>query len=98
VTADIFGSHSLFVKVWPKLLRANAVEAVAEMPKDKKFTTLDVAAARSFLKNAEQGNAVTQDVLKGIRQRTHESERAVLFETVDRRGAPYFIRCNYLAK
>lgn len=98
VTGDVFGSNALFLRVWPKLLRASAVEAVAEMPKDKKFTTLDVAAARSFLNDAEQGKATSKDVLKDIRQRTHEGAKSVLFETVDQRAAPYFIRRNYLAK
>lgn len=98
LTADVFGSNALFMKVWPKLLRANAVEAVAELQKDRKFATPSAAEASSFLKEAENGKAKSQDVLKNIRQRTCENEKSVLFETLDQRGQPYCIRWNVLSK
>ena len=34
-SADIYGSNVLFKKLWPKLLKANAIEAIAELQKDK---------------------------------------------------------------
>ena len=30
-SADIYGSNVLFKKLWPKLLKANAIEAIAEL-------------------------------------------------------------------
>ena len=33
--ADVYGSRALFQKVWPRLLRANAIEAVAQREKGK---------------------------------------------------------------
>jgi len=98
VTADVFGSNVVFQKVWPKLIRANAVEAVAELQKDKKFEAVTAAAVKSFLADAEQGKAATKDVLKGIQQTTRETAKSVLFETTDQRKDGFFIRRNYLAK
>ena len=34
-SADVYGSNALFRKLWPKLLRANAVEAIAELQKEE---------------------------------------------------------------
>ena len=98
VTADMFGSSAVFHKVWPKLIRANAVEAVAELQKDKKFAAVTAAAVKSFLDDAEQGKAASKDVLKGIQQTTRENAKSVLFETLDQRKESSFIRRNYLAK
>ncbi len=36
-SAEIYSSHALFKKLWPKLLMASPVEAFAEQQKDKKF-------------------------------------------------------------
>jgi hypothetical protein len=33
-SADVYASRALFAKLWPKLLKASAVEAVAELNKD----------------------------------------------------------------
>src|SRR5436190_24264043 len=38
VSMDVYGSPELFRKVWPRLIRANALEAFSEVQKDKKFT------------------------------------------------------------
>ena len=36
-SADVYASSALFKKLWPKLLKANAIEAIAELRKDLKF-------------------------------------------------------------
>ena len=36
-SADVYASHELFQKLWPKLLESSAVEAFSELQKDKKF-------------------------------------------------------------
>ena len=33
-SADVYASRALFLKLWPKLLEASAVEAIAELNKD----------------------------------------------------------------
>jgi hypothetical protein len=58
VSADVYGSAALFRKLWPKLLRASAVEAVAELKKDKKFDPADVNVVKAFFADAERGKKV----------------------------------------
>jgi hypothetical protein len=96
--ADVYGSSALFQKVWPRFLRANAIEAVAEHQKDKKFEPPMVTAVKAFLADAERGKAASRDLTKGLRQVTRESERNVLFETSAPEQKESWIRRNYLAK
>jgi hypothetical protein len=98
LSADVYGSGALFQKVWPRLLRASAVEAVAERQKDKQFEPAPVAAVKAFLEDAEKGKAASREIAGGLRQVTRAGARNVLFET----GAPErketWLRRNYIAK
>jgi hypothetical protein len=96
--ADVYGCRALFQKVWPRLLRANAIEAVAQREKDKQFAPVQAAAVQAFLDDAARGKASSREAMKGHRQVTRETERNVLFETqsLDQKGS--WIRFNYLAK
>jgi hypothetical protein len=98
VAVDVYGSGALFQKVWPRLLQANAIEAVAEQQKDKKFETPQAAAVKTFLEDAEKGKTASRDLAKGLRQTTCESARNVLFETRVEGKKDGVIRQNYLAK
>lgn len=55
--ADVFGSHDLFGKMWPKLLKAAAAEALAEFKADKKFDALSAEAVEKFLSEAAAGES-----------------------------------------
>src|SRR5207253_2434378 len=59
VSADIYGSAALFQKLWPRLLRATATEAFAEIQKDKKFAPVALASVQAFLADANKGKPVT---------------------------------------
>src|SRR5262249_18272723 len=88
---------AMFGKLWPRLLKATATEAFAEMQKDKKFDPVAVAAVHMFFAEADKGKASSKDVSAQIRQITQESERNVQFDTRDR-GSQALIRRNILAK
>ncbi len=60
VSADIYGSSAMFSKLWPRLLKATATEAFAEMQKDKKFDPVALAAVHTFFAEADKGNAPCQ--------------------------------------
>jgi hypothetical protein len=98
VAADVFGSGELFRKVWPKLLRASAVEAVAELQKDKTFEPVGVEVAKVFLEETEQGKAIRQETAKGMHQNRSEAPSSILFETIDHRDGLVMIRRNYCAR
>ncbi len=50
--ADVFGSADLFRKLHPKLLKAAATEAFAELKKDKTFETCPAEAVEAFFVDA----------------------------------------------
>src|SRR5262249_22234745 len=36
-SADVYSSNALFAKLWPKMLQASAIEAIAELKAEEKF-------------------------------------------------------------
>ncbi len=81
-SADVYGSSSLFKKLWPKLLKANAVEAIAGQQKEE-FKPASSEAVSTFLVDAEKGKASEKDVTRRVKLVTREDEKNVFFETVD---------------
>ena len=95
-SADVYGSSMLFKKLWPKLLKANAVEAIAAQKKEE-FKPATTEAASSFLVDAEKGRASEKDVTRRVKLVTREDEKNVFFETIDATGGAWVHR-NYIRK
>ncbi len=95
-SADVYGSSALFKKLWPKLLKANAVEAIAGLQKDA-FAPASPEAVSSFLVDAEKGKASEKEVTRRVKLVTREDEKNVFFETVDASGGAWVHR-NYIRK
>jgi hypothetical protein len=101
-SADVFAQRGLFLKMWPKLLHAAAIEAIGE--RDGKATPPPAAAAVvAFFQAAEAGKAETKAINGHTRLESRTAEKAMLFET--RAGAPAaagapagWVHRNYLAK
>jgi hypothetical protein len=79
-SADVYASNGLFRKLWPKLLKANAIEAIAELKKDE-FKPASPEAVKGFLDGAEKARASEKDVTKRVKLVTREDSESVLFET-----------------
>jgi hypothetical protein len=75
VSADVYGSPAIFRKVWPRLLRASALEAFADLPKDRTFPAVKIAAFRTFLEEASKGTLSRAEEAKGLRQSTNPNAR-----------------------
>jgi hypothetical protein len=98
IGADTYVSPALFRKLWPKLLKAAAVEAIAERKEGLKYTPPDMAAARAFLANAEKG-AVTKKALPGNTTVTEKTgDKVLLFETCSADHGSTPLRRNYLTR
>lgn len=97
-SADVYASSALFAKLWPKLLKASAVEAIAELQKDAKFDSLTEAQVKTFLKESEDGEKSEKDVTKRVRLVTRESKQAVFFETLDGADESAWVHRNYIKK
>jgi hypothetical protein len=48
-SAEIYGSSALMRKMWPKMLRAAAIDALGDLLPGRKFEPADLDAVRSFL-------------------------------------------------
>ncbi len=96
ICADVYASRDLFLKLWPKLLKSCAVEAFADLEKNKKVAPITVEAVKTFLADSEKGKATNQDVNKRVRLITVESRNTVLFETRDKNSQAALHR-NYLS-
>jgi hypothetical protein len=80
---DVYGSSALFAKLWPRLLRASAIEAVAARDKDKKFKAATVDDVKKMLADAQKGKKEERIVDGRIHLITRKSEKNVFFETRD---------------
>lgn len=103
-SADVYASNSLFKKLWPKLLKASAIEATAESAIGESMGQViiePVAIERvaEFLERAEQGAEVSErQVTKRIELVTRESGQHVLSETRDLKHDGKWLHRNYLVK
>jgi hypothetical protein len=96
-SADVYGSSSLFKKLWPKLLKANAIEAIAELQTEK-FAPAKPENAKAFLTDSEKAQAKQKDVSKRVGLVTAEDEENVFFETRDRAQKDAWVHRNYIKK
>ena len=100
-SADLYPSNGLFRKMWPKLLNANAVEAIGDKAAVGAAppSNADVLA---FLKAAEAGKAVEQPLTNAVKLETREAAGALFFESRRAPAAPGaepgWVHRNYLAK
>jgi len=96
-SADVYSSNALFKKLWPKLLKANAVEAIAESQQHK-FEPASKDAVKTFLRDAEQARGSEKDVTKRVKLVTREDDKNVLFETRDESEKGTWVHRNYIKK
>jgi hypothetical protein len=88
-SADLYGSKALFRKLWLKLLKASAVEAVAEFEEGKRFDPVTADDVIAYLNDAARHNPVEKQVTSRIRLITRETNKTVAQDTTDleRNGA-----------
>ena len=83
-SADVYASRALFIKLWPKLLKASAVEAVAELNKDVEVTPIVSETVETFMADSEKPSAAAKDVTSRVKVVTREDDKNIFFETQDR--------------
>jgi hypothetical protein len=81
-SADVYASPALFQKLWPKLIRASAVEAVAEKQPGV-FEAPSVKNVEAYLAAAEQGPAFRRQSAGGIMLIRQESGQSLLYDACD---------------
>jgi len=85
-SADVYVSSSLFKKVWPKMLKAAATEAVAESRGVRLAAPVKAGDIEGFIGDSEKARAKEQSVGAGARLVTREDKDNVMFETRDEKS------------
>ncbi len=97
-SADIYASSALFKKLWPKLLKSSAIEAVAELRRGEKFEAPKPAAVQGFLDDSSKGTEKQKDVSSRVQMVTRDSDSSVFFETRDRAKSDAWVHRNVIKK
>ena len=97
-SADVYASHALFTKLWPKLLKASATEALAELDQKPAAEPVASETIHAFLADSAQPTAKSKDVTQRVRVVTRENDENIFFETQDRREKDAWVHRNYIRK
>lgn len=83
-SAELYASPELFGKLWPKLLEAAALEALAEADAPgMTCSTPDRATVSEWLRRARRGRKTSHEVSSRVTIVMREGEDQVSFETMD---------------
>jgi hypothetical protein len=99
-SAEIYGSSVLLQKMWPKMLRAAAIDALGDLHVGKKFEPADLDAIKGFLGDTEK-NVHTEKkskVSNRIQVTIRESAISVSIETRDHQHEGSVIHRSFIAK
>ena len=97
-SADVYASRALFVKLWPKLLKASAVEAIAELNKDVEAKAVASETVHTFLADSEKAKAEARQVTRRVKVVTREDDKNIFFETQDSAANDGWVHRNYIRK
>jgi hypothetical protein len=96
--AEVFASRDLFRRMWPKLLKASAIEAMSEYRKDLNVEPVAQEGARRFLDEAASGAVSKRELTGRISLVKKETDKSCLFETWDKERKESWVHRSYLAK
>ena len=85
-SADIYLSNTLFKKVWLKMLKAAATEAVAESRGVRLTDAVKAESVKGFIDDGERGATREQAIGSGARLVTREDRNNVMFESRDEKS------------
>ncbi|HEX8068406.1 MAG TPA: DUF6569 family protein [Pyrinomonadaceae bacterium] len=98
-SADVYASHALFRKLWPSLLKASAIEAIAELQRDQRYAPVTAGNVSDFLARAEHGRTSDQrNVTRNVQLVTRETDEHVLIETKDSSRRATWLHRSYINK
>ena len=84
-SADIYLTNNLFRKLWPKMIKATATEAVSESNKGTSSVIVKADSVKGFMDQAENAASKEEKVAAGSRTKTREDKDNVMFEARDER-------------
>jgi len=97
-SADVYASNALFAKLWPKLLKSSAVEAIAELNQETEPKEVATETVHAFLAESEKPSAAAKEVTPRVRLVTREDDKNAFYETQDREQKDGWVHRNYIRK
>ena len=98
-SADLYASPELFRKLWPKLLEAASLEALAEAATmSATRATPPAEAVADWLASARRGRKTRHAVSPRVTLVVRENDRQVSFETMDAEQGNLCVHQNILAR
>ena len=97
-SADVYASNALFAKLWPKLLKSSAVEAIAELNQETEPKEVATETVHAFLAESEKPSAAAKEVTPRVRLVTREDDKNAFYETQDREQKNGWVHRNYIRK
>jgi hypothetical protein len=94
---DIYGSRELFRKLWPRLLEASALEAVAAKGELTIAVTATEEDARKLLSMAETINGTREELPAGVTLISREDDKVAIFDTTSSE-IDGLVHRNYIVK
>lgn len=85
-SADVYVSNALFKKLWPRMLKATATEAVAESRGVRLAETVKASAVTEMITDSEKARAKERAVGSGGKLVTREDKDNVMIDAVDERS------------
>ncbi len=82
-SADVYASSDLFKKLWPRLVKASATEAVAESNAPVSSTLVEIEDVVAFLDQANAGKSEEREITSRIKLVTRENTDDIVFESHD---------------
>jgi hypothetical protein len=82
-SADVYVSNALFKKLWPKMLKASATEAVAESRGVRLADPVKQESVKAFIADSDRAAPKDQQLSAGATLRTREDKENVMFEARD---------------
>jgi len=80
-SADMYASNALFVKLWPKLLKSSAIEAVSEQQQGKTFGTPSQKEIMQLISSDEKSPGRTKIANKDMSMTEEERSDAYTYRT-----------------
>jgi len=98
-SAEVYASGELFLKMWPKLVRASAVEALSERPKAKTSqATPKIADVQAALAEVEKAAEASKQANGQVTVVKKESPQTLLFETREKGAEGAWMHRSYVVK
>jgi hypothetical protein len=97
-SAELYASPTLFRALWPKLVRASAVEAVAERRDGAPHTPPAIEAVRALLDDPGKGAATEKATSTGTLAVARETASRVVIETQEKQRKGAWVHQSYLKK